>query len=338
MASCFWCFNEERADTTGPEPNPLGFRKYTYDELSQATQHFSNATCLGSGAFGEVFKGTIDGQVVAVKKIKYKMEEQQQNKVEEIEYLKRVSHPNVVKLIGYCDEGADKLLVLEFVPNRTLRYHLNDEKNILEWSKRMKIAKYTAYGLHYLHVNCEPKIIHRDIKTDNILLNKKFEPKVADFSLAKFLPGADNVSHITSVLRGTNVYADPEYGNIQKVSKKSDVYSFGVVLLELITGKKPLFGENEDDNIVHWAKSRIAEALNNKKYTDFVDSRLQGAYDKRELHKMISCAAACVYQPSASRPNMRKVIETLEEYEYRDIIKCVWSTSVLTLKTPIPPS
>ncbi|KAF2284429.1 hypothetical protein GH714_021785 [Hevea brasiliensis] len=136
-------------------------------------------------------------------------------------------------------------------------------------------------------------------------LSKAFQ--VADFSLAKFLPGANNVSHITSVLRGTNVYADPEYGNIQKVSTKSDVYSFGVVLLELITGKKPLFGENNDINIVHWAKSRIEEALKNKKYIDFVDSRLQGAYDERELHKMISCAADCLYQPSASRPNMRKV-------------------------------
>ncbi|KAF2284428.1 hypothetical protein GH714_021757 [Hevea brasiliensis] len=207
----------------------------------------------------------------------------------------------------WADQG--ELLKMHETTSPMIRYELS----------RISAALLIAMGTRKLHCRSEARRASPGMVSPNAIrfwcfsklgtecpnLSKAFQ--VADFSLAKFLPGANNVSHITSVLRGTNVYADPEYGNIQKVSKKSDVYSFGVVLLELITGKKPLFGENEDDNIVHWAKSRIAEALNNKKYTDFVDSRLQGAYDKRELHKMISCAAACVSTNLASRPNMRKV-------------------------------
>ncbi|KAJ9176939.1 hypothetical protein P3X46_012199 [Hevea brasiliensis] len=247
MASC----SGKSADTrdggsTLQEPNPPVLRKYTYEELSKATHYFSNSNRLGSGGFGDVFKGSLDGKVVAIKKLKYKKDGEPQHKLDEIEYLKRVSHRNLVKLIGYCDEGADKLLVLEFVPNKTLRHHLDGKENVLEWSMRMKIAIKSAYGLQYLHENC--KIIHQDIKADNILLDNKFEPKVTDFSLAKFLPNIGNVSHITSLFKGANVYADPEYG-IQKVSEKSDIYSYGIVLLELITGKKAL---SKSDNIANW--------------------------------------------------------------------------------------
>ncbi|XP_021648303.2 probable LRR receptor-like serine/threonine-protein kinase At1g06840 isoform X3 [Hevea brasiliensis] len=307
MASC----SGKSADTrdggsTLQEPNPPVLRKYTYEELSKATHYFSNSNRLGSGGFGDVFKGSLDGKVVAIKKLKYKKDGEPQHKLDEIEYLKRVSHRNLVKLIGYCDEGADKLLVLEFVPNKTLRHHLDGKENVLEWSMRMKIAIKSAYGLQYLHENC--KIIHQDIKADNILLDNKFEPKVTDFSLAKFLPNIGNVSHITSLFKGANVYADPEYG-IQKVSEKSDIYSYGIVLLELITGKKAL---SKSDNIANWAKSRIEEALNNKKYMDFVDFKLHGAYDERQMQRMISCAAACVYEPSNSRPDMKQIIEILE--------------------------
>ncbi|XP_058006037.1 proline-rich receptor-like protein kinase PERK15 isoform X4 [Hevea brasiliensis] len=302
MAFCSWgCFGGG-GDTRG------GLRKYSYKKLSEATKSFTYDNLLGSGGFGDVFKGSLDGKVVAIKKLKYKKDEEPQNKVEEIEYLKKVNHPCLVELIGYCDEGANKLLVLEFVPNGTLRHHLNGKDNKLDWQRRRNIAIQSAYGLQHLHEIC--KIIHRDIKADNILLTSNFEPKVADFSLAKFLPNIGNVSHITSVLRGTNVYADPEFIEIQRVSEKSDVYSFGVVLLELITGKPPLFGDS--DNIVNWAKSRIEEALINKIYTDFVDPILQGDYDDTQMERMIQCAEACVYRPSVSRPNMEQIIAILK--------------------------
>ncbi|XP_058010466.1 proline-rich receptor-like protein kinase PERK15 [Hevea brasiliensis] len=223
-------------------------KEYGFKELAEATDYFSNNCLLGEGGFGQVFKAILDGEVVAIKKLKkIKLED----KLEEGEYLSCVKHPNIVKMIGHCTQGADRLLVLEFVPNNTLTDHLHEKDEILEWPKRMRIAIHSAKGLLYLHQG-RPKIIHRDIKADNILLDNDFEPKVADFSLANFLPNTGNVNHITSILRGTNVYADPEYGDIQRVSEKSDVYSFGVVLLELITGRKPL--DNRGDTIINWVR------------------------------------------------------------------------------------
>ncbi|XP_058005722.1 receptor like protein kinase S.2 isoform X1 [Hevea brasiliensis] len=281
-------------------------KEYGFKELAEATDYFSNNCLLGEGGFGQVFKAILDGEVVAIKKLKkIKLED----KLEEGEYLSCVKHPNIVKMIGHCTQGADRLLVLEFVPNNTLTDHLHEKDEILEWPKRMRIAIHSAKGLLYLHQGCRPKIIHRDIKADNILLDNDFEPKVADFSLANFLPNTGNVNHITSILRGTNVYADPEYGDIQRVSEKSDVYSFGVVLLELITGRKPL--DNEGDTIINWAKDRIGQALENNEYTDLVDSRLQ-EYNEEEMIKMICCAAASVYKPSHSRPIMKQIIRVLE--------------------------
>ncbi|KAG8647496.1 hypothetical protein MANES_09G081596v8 [Manihot esculenta] len=152
-----------------------GFKRYEYQKLAKATRFFSNVHRIGEGGFGIVYKASLDDDDVAIKKLKIvKLE----NKLEEIEYLSVVRHPNIVKMIGYCSEGEDKLLVLEFVPNKSLRHHLHDEDKLLEWSKRIKIAINSARGLLYLHEECKPKIIHRDIKADNILLSDNFEPKV----------------------------------------------------------------------------------------------------------------------------------------------------------------
>ncbi|XP_058010448.1 proline-rich receptor-like protein kinase PERK7 [Hevea brasiliensis] len=149
-------------------------KKYGYDKLANATGFFNGNRLLGEGGFGQVFKGKLDGEVVAIKKLKIiKLE----NKWEEGEFLSSVRHPNIVKMIGHCSEGKNRLLVLEFVPNKTLTYHLHGQ----------------------------PQIIHRDIKADNILLDYNFEPKVADFSLANFLPNTDGVTHITTIIKGTSV-------------------------------------------------------------------------------------------------------------------------------------
>ncbi|XP_043817387.1 putative proline-rich receptor-like protein kinase PERK6 [Manihot esculenta] len=190
-------------------------KKYSFKELAEATEHFSNNKFLGEGAFGQVFKANLDGKEVAIKKLKMVLmdtevdhsDEQPKNLeklLEELDVLRIVNHPNVVKMVGYCNEQKNKLLVLEYVANKSLRFHLNGKKPLV-WSNRMKIAIGSAKGLQYLHKECDIRIIHRDIKADNILLTNDFEPKVADFSLAKFLPNATNVSHITSILRGTNV-------------------------------------------------------------------------------------------------------------------------------------
>uniref|UniRef100_A0A2C9W3E9 non-specific serine/threonine protein kinase n=1 Tax=Manihot esculenta TaxID=3983 RepID=A0A2C9W3E9_MANES len=253
-----------------------GLRQFTYKKLADATQNFSNNRLLGEGGFGQVYKGKIHGNTYAIKKLKRlpkKMEA-------EIKILSTVSHQNLVKLIGCCIEGADTLLVLEFAPNNSLKYHLhgNQGNEILEWSNRMKIAIGSANGLKYLHEGYPYKIIHRDIKTDNIVLDYDFEPKVTDFGLALFFPNDD-----------------------------TDVYSFGVVLLELITGKKTIINGT---TIVNWARDPIRQALAGN-HTALVDLKLT-EYNREEMNRMIGCAAACLYKPFNSRPSMNQIIQTLE--------------------------
>ncbi|XP_043811682.1 proline-rich receptor-like protein kinase PERK3 isoform X5 [Manihot esculenta] len=296
--------NDDRSNLPAPPPHQL--KEYGYKELADATGYFSGDCLLGEGGFGQVYEATLDGEKVAIKKLKIiKLE----NKLEESEFLTCVNHPNIVKMIGLCKEGSNRVLVLEFVPNKTLTYHLHDEKNkTLDWPTRMKIALESANGLLYLHQDC--KIIDRDMKADNILLDNNFNAKVADFSLSNFFSDTDKVSHITSLFRGTNGYADPEYGNIQKISDKLDVYSFGVILLELITGRKPC-SDHGDTTIVKWAESRIGQVLYENDCTSLVDPRLK-QYEEEEMIRMIYCAAVSLYKPSFFRPNMEQIIKVLE--------------------------
>ncbi|KAG8647490.1 hypothetical protein MANES_09G081700v8 [Manihot esculenta] len=269
-----------------------GFKRYEYKKLAIATNYFSNKCSIGEGGFGIVYKAFLDDDDVAIKKLKIiKLE----NKLEEIEYLSVVRHPNIVKMIGYCSEGDDRLLVLEFVPNKSLRHHLHDEDKFLEWPKRIKIAINSARGLLYLHEECKPKIIHRDIKADNILLNDNFEPKIADFSLANFLPDTGNINHISSILRGTNIYADPEYGDKQRVSEKSDVYSFGVVLLELITGRE--LSDEQGNTIVNWIIGVLEGTISHEKIIDRKDIETIQGRPTTSLESLLGIERAQIFSP-----------------------------------------
>ncbi|KAG8643512.1 hypothetical protein MANES_11G043400v8 [Manihot esculenta] len=302
---------------------------YSYGELVEATEFFSNNRLVGEGASGAVYRGKLGKEVVAIKKFKIIVNEEQENLEDqfEIEVLTRIRHPNVVKLIGYCSEGSNRLLVLEYLMNKSLNSYLHGKK-FLDWSSRLNIAIGSAKGILYLH---KYGIIHRDIKTDNILLDNNLEPKIADFSLSKFLPNTDNISHITSVLKGTNIYVDPEYSSIQKVSAKSDIYSFGVVLLELITGRK-LIDQQQNLDIITWTWREIEQAFGNGEYravvnsilqsydeekikrmiVALVDSKLGKNYDEEQMKRMVFCAIACLNKYSKSRPRMQKIIEVLE--------------------------
>ncbi|KAG8656366.1 proline-rich receptor-like protein kinase PERK1 isoform X1 [Manihot esculenta] len=298
------CQNDTDDISKLPAPPPHQLKEYGYKELADVTGGFSRDYLLGEGGFGEVYEATLDGEKVAIKKLKIvKLE----NKLEESEFLTCVNHPNIVKMIGLCREGSNRVLVLEFVPNKTLTYHLHDEKNkTLDWPTRMKIALESANGLLYLHQ--DRKIIHRDMKADNILLDNNFNAKVADFSLSNFFPDSDNVGHITSIYRGTNVYADTEFGDKQKVCCALDVYAFGVILLELISGRKPT---QNNTTIIEWAKSRIGRVLNDNDCKSLVDPKLKD-YNKEEMMRMIHCAAASVYKLSSFRPKIKQIIEVLE--------------------------
>ncbi|XP_058005772.1 putative serine/threonine-protein kinase isoform X2 [Hevea brasiliensis] len=282
-------------------------RIFTFEELAIATRHFSNKELLGIGDFGDVYKGCLpSGKVIAIKKLKYKQEGQQEEEFKnQIKDLGFVSHPNLVKLVGYCGEEADRLLVSEFVPNKSLRFHLSDAKqrSNLNWSKRMQIATDSAKGLAYLHEKCNPKIIHQHIKSDNILLDNDFKPKVADFGLAKIFSKID-IRQIPIDKKEASIYKDSKNAHFDE---KSDVYSFGVLLLELISGRKIY----ED----HARPLMINGDSVNVNYNSLVDSTLKGDNSKSEieLERVIYCAAASVYSKfSRHRPTMEQIIRTLE--------------------------
>ncbi|CAN6441687.1 unnamed protein product [Victoria cruziana] len=234
----------------------LGFSKstFTYEELAIATNGFSSENLLGQGGFGYVHKGILpNGKEVAIKQLKSGSGQGEREFHAEVEIISRVHHKHLVSLVGYCISGTQRLLVYEFVPNNTLEFHLHGRSQpTMDWSTRLKIALGAARGLAYLHEDCHPRIIHRDIKAANILLDFKFEAKVADFGLAKL--SADNNTHVSTRVMGTFGYLAPEYASSGKLTEKSDVFSFGVMLLELITGRRPFDASQSfvDDSLVDW--------------------------------------------------------------------------------------
>ncbi|XP_066305480.1 proline-rich receptor-like protein kinase PERK1 [Miscanthus floridulus] len=285
---------------------------FTYEQLMTATNGFSDANLLGQGGFGFVHKGVLpNGTEVAVKQLRDGSGQGEREFQAEVEIISRVHHKHLVSLVGYCISGANRLLVYEFVPNNTLEFHLHGRgRPTLDWPTRLKIALGSAKGLAYLHEDCHPKIIHRDIKASNILLDLRFEPKVADFGLAKFT--SDTNTHVSTRVMGTFGYLAPEYAASGKLTEKSDVFSFGVMLLELITGRRPVNSRQADDNLVDWARPLMIKAFEDGNHDALVDPRLGSEYNDNEMARMIACAAACVRHSSRRRPRMGQVVRALE--------------------------
>lgn len=287
-------------------------RAFTIEELSMATDGFSDATLLGQGGFGSVHKGTLYGKEVAVKRLKTGSGQGDREFQAEIEIISRVHHRHLVSLVGYCISGDQRLLVYEYVPNKTLEFHLHaNDRPTIDWPTRLKIALGSAKGLAYLHEDCHPKIIHRDIKAANILLDYKFEAKVADFGLAKFQ--SEDYTHISTRVMGTFGYMAPEYAGTGKLTDRSDVFSFGVVLLELITGKRPVGSIQTymDEGLVDWARPLLAKALGDGNYDALIDPRLEN-YDPSEMSRLVVCAAACVRHSARHRPQMSQIVRYME--------------------------
>ncbi|XP_040370857.1 proline-rich receptor-like protein kinase PERK1 [Rosa chinensis] len=310
-----------RANESGQQPKDkpppaFGFSEstFTYEELVRATNGFSNDNLLGQGGFGFVHKGILpNGKVVAIKQLKAGSGQGDREFQAEVEVINRVHHRHLVSLVGYCISGAQRLLVYEFISNNTLEFHLHGKgRPTMTWPTRMRIALGSAKGLAYLHEYCHPKIIHRDIKAANILIDDNFEAKVADFGLAKF--ALDTDTHVSTRVMGTFGYLDPEYASSGKLSDKSDVFSFGVVLLELITGRQPIDKTHSftDDSIVEWARPLLARALEKGNIDGLVDESLQNDYNSSEMARMIACAAACVRRSAHRRPKMSQVVRALE--------------------------
>ncbi|KAL8136981.1 hypothetical protein V2J09_002982 [Rumex salicifolius] len=285
----------------------FGFSKnaFTYDELERATQGFADGNLLGQGGFGYVHKGILpNGKEVAVKSLKEGSIQGDREFQAEVEIISRVHHKHLVSLVGYCISGSQRILVYEFVTNKTLEFHLHGRgQPPMNWPTRLKIALGSAKGLAYLHEDCHPKIIHRDIKAANILLDFKFEAKVADFGLAKV--SSDLNTHISTRVMGTFGYLAPEYASSGKLTDKSDVFSYGVMLLELITGHRPVSKTAyTDDCLVDWARPLLTGAQEDNDYDSLVDPRLQKSFNENEMVRMVACAAACVRHSARRRPRM----------------------------------
>ncbi|KAH0775188.1 hypothetical protein KY290_012325 [Solanum tuberosum] len=302
-----------------PPPSPamsLGFSQstFTYEELVRATDGFSDANLLGQGGFGYVHKGILpNGKEVAVKQLKAGSGQGEREFQAEVEIISRVHHKHLVSLVGYCITGAQRLLVYEFVPNNTLEFHLHGKgRPPLDWPIRLKIALGSAKGLAYLHEDCQPKIIHRDIKAANILIDFNFEAKVADFGLAKLT--SDVNTHVSTRVMGTFGYLAPEYASSGKLTDKSDVFSFGVMLLELITGRRPVDSTQSyiEDSLVDWARPLLTRALEDEKFDTLIDRRLENDYNHNEMARMVACCAACVRHSAKRRPRMTQVLRALE--------------------------
>ncbi|KAL8140283.1 hypothetical protein V2J09_006304 [Rumex salicifolius] len=287
-----------------------GVRDFTYEEMALATGHFSTSAQVGQGGYGKVYKGVLaDGLTVAIKRAQEGSLQGDKEFLTEIELLSRLHHRHLVSLIGYCDEEGEQMLVYEFMPNLTLRDHLSAKaKQPLNFAARLSIALGSARGILYLHTEADPPIFHRDIKSTNILLDSKFSAKVADFGLSRLAPIADTYgvipNHVSTVVKGTPGYLDPEYFLTHKLTDKSDVYSLGVVLLELLTGMHPI---SHGKNIVR----EVNTAYRSGELFSVVDQRM-GAYQVECVEALASLALRCCQDDPDRRPTVAEIVRTLE--------------------------
>ncbi|OIW16141.1 hypothetical protein TanjilG_18856 [Lupinus angustifolius] len=317
-------------------------KSFTFSELRTATRNFRPDSVVGEGGFGCVFKGWIDeqtlapvkpgtGMVIAVKRLNQEGLQGHSEWLTEINYLGQLRHPNLVKLIGYCLEDEHRLLVYEFLAKCSLDNHLFRRASYvqpLSWKIRMKVALDAAKGLAFLHSD-EAKVIYRDFKTSNVLLDSNYNAKLSDFGLAKDGPAGD-MSHVSTRVMGTYGYAAPEYMATGHLTKKSDVYSFGVVLLEIMSGKRVLDNNRPsgEHNLIEWAKPYLSS---NRRIFQVMDARIEGQYTLRNAMKVADLVVLCISAEPRFRPKMEEVVAALEQLQDSDD-KGVGSSRVQTSK------
>ncbi|XP_062206426.1 probable receptor-like protein kinase At2g42960 [Phragmites australis] len=296
-----------------PELSHLGWGHwFTLRDLESATDRFAKSNVLGEGGYGVVYKGRLmNGTEIAVKKILNNVGQAEKEFSVEVEAIGHVRHKNLVRLLGYCVEGIHRMLVYEYVNNGNLEQWLHgnmNQRGVLSWENRMKILLGTAKALAYLHEAIDPKVVHRDIKSSNILINDEFNSKVSDFGLAKLLNS--DKSHINTRVMGTYGYVAPEYANSGMLNEKSDIYSFGVVLLESVTARDPVdYSKPADEvNLVEWLKMMVT----NKRAEEVVDPNLEVKPPKRALKRAILVGLKCVDPDADKRPKMSHVVQMLE--------------------------
>ncbi|KAH0465694.1 hypothetical protein IEQ34_005797 [Dendrobium chrysotoxum] len=292
-------------------PQLKGARWFSYDELKKSTNEFSQVNEVGSGGYGKVYRGILStGQLVAIKRAQHGSMQGGLEFKTEIELLSRVHHKNLVGLVGFCFDQGEQMLVYEFIPNGTLRDSLTGKSGIqLDWKRRLRIALGSARGLSYLHELANPPIIHRDVKSSNILLDDNLTAKVADFGLSRLVSDGEK-GHVSTQVKGTLGYLDPEYYMSQQLTEKSDVYSFGVVMLELITARQPI---EKGTYIVREVKMSMKK--NDEEFyglKKILDPLILSTVNLTGFGRFIELAMRCVEESAADRPTMGEVVKEIE--------------------------
>ncbi|KAF3566119.1 hypothetical protein DY000_02017691 [Brassica cretica] len=305
-----------RRNETKNNPKPL-IQCFTYNEISKATKDFDQENIVGIGGYSEVYRGDLcDGRRIAVKRLTKESGDMIKEKefLTELGIISHVSHPNTALLLGCCVERG-LYLVFRFSENGNLYSALHEKENgSLDWPIRYKIAVGVARGLHYLHKRCNHRIIHRDIKSSNVLLGPDFEPQITDFGLAKWLPNKWT-HHAVIPVEGTFGYLAPESLMQGTVDEKTDIYAFGILLLEIISGRRPV--NPSHNHILLWVKP----ALETGNTRELVDPKLQEKYDDQQMNRLVLTASHCVQQSPILRPTMTQVLELLTNGNEAEVAK-----------------
>ncbi|CAH2049686.1 unnamed protein product [Thlaspi arvense] len=292
-------------------------KRFSWRELQIATDYFSEENVLGRGGFGKVYKGVLaDNTKVAVKRLTdYESPGGDAAFQREVEMISVAVHRNLLHLIGFCMTPTERLLVYPFMQNLSVAYRLRELKPgepVLDWPTRKCVALGTARGLEYLHKYCNPKIIHRDVKAANVLLDEDFEAVVGDFGLAKLVDARR--TNVTTQVRGTMGHIAPEYLSTGKSSEKTDVFGYGIMLLEVVTGLRAIdfshLNEDDDDGVL--LLDRVKKLQKEKRLDAIVDRNLNSNYNIQEVEMMIQIALLCTQVSPEDRPAMSDVIKMLE--------------------------